>query len=172
MKKIFIIRGDRLSFEVEVPIETNGVCTNEFCPDQLLTGGIGLLRPINGESEEEFIEDCRRQIVGMEKTEGDYNCLDRHIAGLMAVVMDHIASCGRLIFGDLLIYIDVFSILLKTAGFDDAEIREIYPRVARSIVDLYPKLVLNTIDLTPFHGSVFDLILDSLISCREKSRKV
>ena len=85
--------------------------------------------------------------------------LDTHIAGLMAVVMDHLARCGRLIFGDLLIYMDCFSLLLEADDFSDEEIREIYPRVTRTIVELYPDYIFNTVDLSPFKGSHFDFVL-------------
>ena len=162
--KTYRIRGDILSFDVTVPVSESGVCTNQFCPDDLLTGGIGILNPINGESEEDFVEDCRRQILGMEKTGCVEDKLELHVAGLMAVIMDHIAVCGRLIFGDLLIYMDCFSLLLKADECDDLYIKEMYPRLLRTVIDLYPQMVLNTLDLSPFSGSVFELILDSIIN--------
>jgi hypothetical protein len=34
-----------------------------------------------------------------------------------------------------------------------------YPRVARTIVELYPNYIKNTADLTPFKGSHFDYVL-------------
>ncbi len=85
--------------------------------------------------------------------------LDVHIAGLMAIVMDHLSRCGRLIFGDLLIYMDCFSLLLEADGFSDEEIKDIYPRVTRTIVELYPDYIFNTADLSPFKGSYFDIVL-------------
>lgn len=88
--------------------------------------------------------------------------LDVHIGGLMAVVMDHLARCGRLIFGDLLIYMDVFSLLLEADGLSPDEIRNIYPRVTRTIVDLYPDKVFNTMDLSQFKNSHFDFVLFNL----------
>ena len=93
------------------------------------------------------------EIAGKENSQ-----LDVHIAGLMAAVMDHLSQCGRLIFGDLLIYMDCFSLLLEADGFSETEIREIYPRVTRTIVKLYPDFIFNTADLSPFKGSHFDFV--------------
>ena len=61
--------------------------------------------------------------------------------------------------GDLLIYMDCFSLLLEADGFPEEEIRTIYPRVTRSIVELYPDYIFNTADLSPFKGSHFDFVL-------------
>ena len=114
-----------LSFQV--PVENGGVYTNKYCPQDLLTGGISFVTAVNGEILEEFIADCQKQVVAMEAVGQQDTLLDVHIGGLMAVVMDHLARCGRLIFGDLLIYMDVFSLLLEADGLSPDEIRNIYP---------------------------------------------
>ena len=98
----------------------------------------------------------------MDLADADVSPIDRHIAGLMAVVMDHFSRCGRIIFGDLLIYMDCFSLLLAADGFSEEEIPTIYPRITRTIVDLYPDYVFNTADLSLFKGSHFDRILNEL----------
>lgn len=153
------INGKRKELIVQAPVENGGVHTNKYCPHELLTGGISFVTAVNGEIIEEFIADCQKQVVAMEAAGVQATRLDVHIAGLMAVIMDHLARCGRLIFGDLLIYMDCFSLLLEADGFSEAEIREIYPRVTRQIVELYPDRVFNTLDLSPFKGSRFDFIL-------------
>lgn len=153
------INGNRKELVVNAPVENGGVYTNKFCPQDLLTGGINFVTAINGEIVEEFIADCRKQVSAMEASGRQDTLLDVHVAGLMAVVMDHLARCGRLIFGDLLIYMDCFSLLLEADGFSDEEIREIYPRVTRTIVELYPDHIFNTSDLSPFKGSHFDFVL-------------
>ncbi|WP_301425498.1 hypothetical protein [Bacteroides caecimuris] len=149
-----------LSFQV--PVENGGVYTNKYCPQDLLTGGISFVTAVNGEILEEFIADCQKQVVAMEAVGQQDTLLDVHIGGLMAVVMDHLARCGRLIFGDLLIYMDVFSLLLEADGLSPDEIRNIYPRVTRTIVDLYPDKVFNTMDLSQFKNSHFDFVLFNL----------
>ena len=163
MQKEFVFNGkvfgESKQFIVEAPIENGGVVTSNYCPQDLLTGGLSFVSAINGESEDEFVTDCKSQIAAMEFADTASTLLDAHIGGLMATVMAHLNRCGRLIFGDLLIYIDCFALLLKADGFSDTEIRDIYPKITRSIVELYPNYVVNTTDLSPFKGSHFDFVL-------------
>ena len=153
------VQGEPKVFKVVAPVENNGVYTNKFCPQDLITGGISFVTAVNGEIVNEFVADCQKQVIGMSAAGVCDTRLDAHVAGLMAVVMDHLARCGRLIFGDLLIYMDCFSLLLEADGFPEAEIRDIYPRVTRTIVELYPDYIFNTVDLSPFKGSHFDFVL-------------
>lgn len=164
--KKFQFKGQSRIYSVEVPVENGGIRTDKFCPQDLLTGGVSIITPINGESEEEFISDCQKQVLAMDLADDDASSVDRHIAGLMAVVMDHMSRCGRLIFGDLLIYMDCFSLLLEADVFSEEDIRKIYPRVTRTIVDLYPDHIFNTADLSLFKGSHFDRLLNELTSQR------
>lgn len=160
--KIFQFKGRDRLYTIEAPIKNGGVRTDKFCPQELLTGGVSIISAINGETEDEFLSDCQKQVMAMDIADAGTPLVDRHIVGLMAVVMDHFSRCGRIIFGDLLIYIDCFSLLLEADGFPKEEIREIYPRVAKTIVDLYPDHVFNTADLSIFRGSHFDRILTGL----------
>ena len=153
------IHGNQKDFIVKAPVENGGVYTNKYCPQDLLTGGVSFIKAVNGDVISEFIADCQKQVIAMSTAGVNETRLDTHIAGLMAVVMDHLARCGRLIFGDLLIYMDCFSLLLEADDFSDEEIREIYPRVTRTIVELYPDYIFNTVDLSPFKGSHFDFVL-------------
>ena len=178
--------GEPRTLSFAIPYENGSVITNRYCPQQLLTGGLPhIIDAVNGESISEFDQDCRNQILGIESAGNlvtaraeppssleryaersrDYSNvpkIDAHIAGLMAAVMNHINCCGRLIFGDLLIYVDVFSYLLAADGYSEKEVKTIYPRILRSIVDLYPGYVKNSFDLSPIRGSALDNILTSL----------
>lgn len=154
--------GKMKEFIFSIPMENGSVITNKYCPAELINGGINLIKPINGESMGEFINDCQNQIDGMKSSDNGMALIDLHIAGLMTSVMDHISRCGRLIFGDLLIYMDCFSYLLEADGIEEDEIREIYPRVTRTIVELYPNYIFNTADLSPFKGSFFDFVLSNV----------
>lgn len=160
--KTYQFKGKEKIYSVKVELEPGGVRTDRFCPEQLLTGGITGITAINGETEEEFLCDCRKQVMVMDLTDGDTTSFDRHIAGLMAAVLDHLSQFGRIIFGDLLIYVDCFSLLLEADGYEEEEIRAIYPRMVRAIVDLYPAHVYNTADLSPFKDSPFDRLLTDL----------
>lgn len=157
------INGKTRELTVKVPVENGGVYTNKYCPQELLTGGINFISAVNGEILSEFLTDCRKQVTAMETAGRQNTSIDVHIGGLMGVVMEHLARCGRLIFGDLLIYMDIFALLLEADGYSDKEIRNLYPRVTRTIVELYPDHVFNTADLSRFKGSHFDLVLLNLI---------
>ncbi|MDE5773336.1 MAG: hypothetical protein K2H86_02610 [Muribaculaceae bacterium] len=156
------ILGNPRTFNVEVPYQNGIVATSEFCPTKLLSGTVDLMAAIRGESLDDFMADCRRQLLAMSKITEAENELDCHIGGLMAVVMDHLSRNKNIVFGDLLIYLDCFSLLLKAAGFDSDEIRNIYPRVTRTIVELYPDYVDSTADGLPFCGSRSKEILENL----------
>ena len=135
------ILGIPRSYVVEVPYQDGIVATSEFCPTEFISGGIELMAAVRGESLDKFMADCRMQLLAMSKMNEAETELDRHIGGLMAVVMEHLGRNKEILFGDLLLYIDCFSLLLKAAGFKNDEIREIYPRVTKTIVDLYPGYV-------------------------------
>ena len=102
------------------------------------------------------------QLLAMSKIKEVDTDLDRHIGGLMAVVMEHLSRNNKIDFGDLLIYVDCFSLLLKAGGFDSTEIRNIYPRVTKTIVDLYPDYVNCGTDGKSFAGSHTNEILNNL----------
>ncbi len=137
------ICGESRNFTVEVPYKDGIVATSEFCPTDLLSGSVNLMAAVRGESLDKFMADCRKQLMAMSQINEVETDLDRHIGGLMAAVMDHFSRNEKIDYGDLLIYVDCFSLLLKASGFDGEEIRTIYPRVAKSIIDLYPEYVNN-----------------------------
>lgn len=143
------IQGQRKALIVKAPVENGGVITSRFCPQELMTGGMQFVTAINGESIDEFMQDCSRQVQGIKAAGQACSRLDAHIGGLMGSVVDHITRCGRLIFGDLLIYMDCFALLLEADGFSEFEIRQSYIRVCRAIVQLYSDYVLNTANLAP-----------------------
>lgn len=141
------VQGEPRTYIVEVPYQNGIVATSEFCPTELLSGTVDLMAAIRGESLDKFMADCRMQLLAMSKiTEAD-TALDRHIGGLMAIVMEHLSRKKDISFGDLLIYIDCFSLLLKAAGFDRDEIYSMYPRITHTILELYPDYVSNVPDV-------------------------
>lgn len=167
--KSFQFQLHNRTLTLNVPCISSVICTNKYCPQPLLSGGQNIICAINGEIEEEFIDDCQKQVIGMNASDVRDSLIDVHVAGLMAAIMDHISRCGRLIFGDLLIYMDIFSLLLEADGLPEKEICEAYPKVLRSITDLYPDLIFNTPELTPFKGSHNDLTLQIICMDRQFS---
>ena len=124
-------------YAVEVPYKDGIVITSEFCPTELISGDVELLAAFRGEPLDRFMENCRKQVLAMSQIGETESPIDKHIGGLMAVVMDHLSRKKIINYGDLLIYVDCFALLLKGAGFEEKEICEIYPRVAQTIKDLY-----------------------------------
>lgn len=145
----------------DTPFGSGYVCTNKYCPKELLSGS-GFLTPIRGETINEFIADCKQQIFAMSVLGDDESLLDIHILGLKSAIMDHLCKYNRLIFGDLLLYIDCFSYLLEADGFEESEIRKLYPKITREIVESYPNHIFNSQDLSRFKGSHFDFVLYNL----------
>ena len=160
------INGVRKQLNVKAPMKDGAVITCKFCPQELLTGGLSFITFLNGEAMDEFIFDCQKQCAGMQVAGHNVAKFDAHVAGLMVTVNDHISRCGRLIFGDLLLYMDCFAFLLEADGFSDSEIRNAYPQIVRSIVELYPNYIFNTQDLSPFKGSHFDFVLFNACNTR------
>lgn len=146
---------------VNVPLMNGGVQTNKFCPNELLTGGLSYLTPLQGELEQDFIQDCQNILTGAEATGKNDDRIDAFIGGLMGTVMNHFNRCGRLIFGDLLIYMDCFALLLEADGVPSDRVRNIYIDVLRCIVKLYDEKVLNTINLAPLKDTSLYTILFS-----------
>lgn len=141
------ILGKPHTYVVEVPYQDGVVATSEFCPTELLSGTVDLMAAIRGESLDKFMADCHMQLHAMSKIKEADTDLDRHIGGLMAVVMDHLSRNKLISFGDLLMYVDCFSLLLKAGGFDSAEIRNMYPRITHTILELYPDFISNVPDV-------------------------
>lgn len=163
------ICGDHKQLSFSAPIKNGHVITNKYCPESLLSGDSpaifrGLITSINGEEEKEFIQDCKTQISSMEDSEEEDSKLEVHMAALSDAVMLHVLRCRRLIFGDLLIYVDCFSYLLEADGFSEQVIRRMYPRMTKAIVDAYPQYVKNSANLAPLHNTIFYQILTDLVS--------
>lgn len=158
------VKGCPTTYVVEVPYRDGIVATSEFCPTELLSGAVELMAAVRGESLDDFMTDCRMQLMAIAKIADAESELDLHIGGLMAVVMDHFSRQGRIVFGDLLIYVDCFSLLLKAAGYAEDEIRSIYPRVTHTIVELYPDYVYASADGMPFAGSRSKEILQQMVA--------
>ncbi|MDE7412914.1 MAG: hypothetical protein K2N05_03865 [Muribaculaceae bacterium] len=126
------------TFIVEVPYQDGVVATSKYCPTSFLSGPVDLMAAIRGETLDNFMAFCRSQLVAISKIKDTDNVIDLHIGGLMASIMNRLSRTRKISFGDLLIYVDCFALLLEADGFKEEEIREIYPSVTRTILNLYP----------------------------------
>ena len=136
-------RNGKKTLVVEVPYQEGMVATSEFCPNELMSGPVKLMAAVRGESLDDFLNDCRRQLTAMSKLDASDNELDLHIGGLMAVVMELLSSEKSISLTEMLGYSDCFSVFWKGAGFHSSEIRAIYPSVVNTIIDLYPENILH-----------------------------
>jgi len=150
------VKGSLGRYFFTAPAENGFVITNKYCPNALLVGEGSMFSqiviPQSGESEYEFVNDCQN-IVNKSNTIPDddvFFCLGQ---GLMSVVSDHINRCGRLLFQDLLLYMDCFAYLLKATGYADSAIKGAYPVVAKQIVEVTRQYVKDSHTLLPFHNT-------------------
>ena len=141
------VKGETRTYTVEVPYQNGIVATSEYCPTEFLSGTVDIMAAVRGESLDKFIADSRMQLLAISQITDADTELDRHIGGLMAVIMEHLSRKKKLSFGDLLIFIDCFSLLLKAAGFERDEIHSMYPKIARTILDIYPDNISNVPDM-------------------------
>lgn len=62
--------------------------------------------------------------------------IERYLEGLLKVVDDHISRCGRVLFCDLLMYVDCLAYLCFASDLmTEQQINEKYPYWVKSIVD-------------------------------------
>ncbi|MDE5887402.1 MAG: hypothetical protein K2H46_07440 [Muribaculaceae bacterium] len=133
--------GKKENIIIEVPYDDGMVATSEFCPTHLLEGGVRLIAALRGDFLESFISNCRMQLAASSKIDKAESELDRHIGGLIAVVMDKMAANSPLPYSVLLNCIDCFSLILKARGVETEEIKKIYPHVLETIINLYPDYI-------------------------------
>lgn len=82
--------------------------------------------------------------------------IDRYLAGLLAVVDNHIQRCGRLLFPDLLMYIDCMAYLCYASDLmTEKEVNANYVKWLKFVVDKYhSKLYASSMfGPQPFAGS-------------------
>lgn len=135
-----------------VPSQNGFVITNAYCPVELLRGSgpfAALMTPITGEAENEFRTDCQNQIMATCRSFKS-DLWQAHLDGLHSAVNAHIQRCGRLIFNDLLIYVDCFAYLVKAHGYSESDIKYQYPRIVKCIVDNKASYVKDQFTLMPF----------------------
>lgn len=151
------ILGQNKELVVNAPVRNGFVITNEFCPDGLTDSPDGnfpfvITETIQGETLDEFKADCTFLVNAMKEA----NATDRieaHLWALQCIVESHLRRCGRLIYTDMLIYVDCFALLLKADGFDETMIKETYLAVVYNIVQVYDQFIKDQYTLQPFKNS-------------------
>ena len=135
---------------MQLPSENGWVITNAFCPDRLLVGETILpISPIRRGLESEFYNDCSA-IIQLASKSGKVSFNDALLEGLDCVVSAHIARCGRLIYTDLLAYIDCWAYLLYAHNKMRNVVEEKYPIVVKNMVNKYLQYIKEQHYLQPF----------------------
>lgn len=147
------VKGAVKKYSFTIPVKNGFVITNYFCPNSLLIGEGPLanaITPMQGETEEEFIQDCQNIVNESNNISEDdaFTCLG---LGLMHVVWHHIDKFGRILFQDFLIYMDCFAYLLRASGYAESEVKRVYPIIAKQLLDTIIQYVKDSHTLLPFH---------------------
>jgi len=138
---------------LSAPFNGRMVQTSRFTP-------VELLQPVNPlfiggaqyEDEQEFISDCQKLIHLSTISQYD-DLFHSNLEALFAILMNHVEKFKRLLFNDLLTYIDCFSYILFAHGFSEAQVKQLYPGVVKMAVDQLPYFLKCQYTLMPFTSS-------------------
>lgn len=151
------VRGvpQRISFHL--PVESGVVITNQYRPDiiPLSSSIVGLQA---GEAIFEFQNDCENiiNVAGNSTNSG----IDAFVDGLLDVVKSHINRCGRLIFGDLMIYVDCFAHIIKAIGLPENEVKQCYLIELAIITKGFLPYIKDEVTLAPFsQTTLYDALM-------------
>lgn len=92
--------------------------------------------------------------------------IDRLKDSLCTVVSEHIKRCNRVLFNDLLMYVDCLGfICVATGEMESYDVSSEYPKWAKMLVDKYGSYVKCSTKFgpVPFKGSMNDRDLQSLL---------
>lgn len=112
----------RISFNL--PTTSSFVITNQYRPNLQSEMALPIVDMQAGEDIKDFYNDCNNILI--EASRSSQEGVDALLDGLTSVIKAHIARCGRLIFGDLMIYIDCWAHILKGGGVSDQNVRDYY----------------------------------------------
>ena len=140
----------RISFRLPVMNGSNHVITNQFRPDIYPKSDV-IVGFQSGESISEFYNDCTN--ILSEASRSSEEGVDALVDGLITVIKAHIARCGRLIFGDLMIYIDCWAHILKGGGVSEQDVRDYYSVELGILVSGFLPHIKDDSTLAPFSGT-------------------
>lgn len=167
------IQGQFYNYTFNVPEFDDFVFTNRFCPDVFLhRDGNPLLGttpcPKNGQTKKDFKSDCDKFAGYLESS--DYN-RQYHIDGIAVfydalekIVVDHVNKHGRLVFIDLLMYVDVMCYFLFADKGPTAEddIRKYYPTYVMFVINGLGEYVRDSWTLRPIQEAPMYNIIKEL----------
>lgn len=152
------------TYTFTVPCENGFIITSQYCPNSLL--GPDNVPYVWGEKEPEFIKDYNKiaeQTSTFAKDNPKLDTVDCFYHAVNKVAFFHAIRYGRLIFHDLLIYMDCSAHLMKAIGFKDSEIKRYYVTTLKKIVDEANDNIKDSTTLLPFKSSTYYKTLCSLV---------
>lgn len=162
-----VVCNNKKIFSFDVPTNEQGVITNRFCPKSFLVPQnelYGVITPINGETVLEFEQDCRNLANAITNSiyKDSNNKWEIYMDALACLVTAHVNQHGRLIFNDLLTYIDVFSYFLFADGIDEDNIKTNYPRFTYQFLIKMPNYLKDSATLQPLTNTNMASIIKEL----------
>lgn len=162
-----VVCNNKKIFSFDVPTNEQGVITNRFCPKSFLVPQNGLydvITPINGETILEFEQDCRNLANAITNStyKDSNNKWEIYMDALARLVTTHVSQHGRLIFNDLLTYIDIFSYFLFADGIDEDNIKTNYPRFTYQFLIKMPNYLKDSATLQPLTNTCMASIIKEL----------
>ena len=153
--RLFVFSADvkgvpnRISFSL--PTESSFVISNQYRPNLYSQISSPIINMQAGEGIKEFYDDCCNILAAASQSSEEG--VDALVDGLIAVINAHIARCGRLIFGDLMIYIDCWAYILKGAGVSDEDVRDYYSVELGILLSIFLPHIKEDVTLAPFSGT-------------------
>lgn len=153
--KLFVFSTDikgvpkRISFNL--PTTSSFVITNQYRPNLYSETALPIVNMQAGEDIKDFYNDCNNILTAASCSSQEG--VDALVDGLIAVIKAHIAKCGRLIFGDLMIYIDCWAHILKGGGVSDQDVKDYYSVELGILVSGFLPHIKDDSTLAPFSGT-------------------
>ena len=141
-------------FTFEVPSNGLFVVTNRFCPKEFLVPKNSLynaVTPLNGETILEFKQDCENFVNYINTSSQNISNVKMsvYLDALDRLLIAHLNRCGRLIFNDFLIYLDIYSYFIFADGVIEDKVRLNYPRVAYKYLNSLKDSLKDSQTLSP-----------------------
>lgn len=106
--------GNMIDFKITLPeIQPGFVATSNIRPDWMVFSD-GIMQFEGGESCEEFKNDCKKMLDFVNSDHQDFE--NSMSAALFCSINNHIERFGRLLFNDLLLYIDCWAHILNNTA--------------------------------------------------------
>lgn len=161
--------GKQKNFKFEIPVEQQIVTTNRFCPKEFYVRQFvrqnsplyDAASYLQGETIDEFEQDCENLASAMCSSQFR-NKWDVYRDALFKVIIAHINRFNRLIFNDLLVYMDIFSYFLYADGMSENDIKTLYPCLVNQAVNCFLKYMKDARTLLPLSQTDIVEIVEKL----------